>query len=356
MSQLIIFTDIDGTLIDLTTYSFAEAAPAITAVLARHIPLILCSSKTRAEQVHLRRALGIDDPFIVENGSAIFIPPGLLPFEFAYRLMGGWPVIELGVTAVTIQAALTAVRHETGLLFQGFAAITGLDEAAALRAQQREYSETIVTPLAAPELAQLATALAAKGLAIVSGGKFHTVTGAGSDKGTAVTHLTALYRQKFGHVTTIGLGDSANDRPLLTAVDRPYLVQKPGGLWQEMDVPGLERAVPHRQRPWGHVEALAGASPAKASTNTVNDYPRFLSPHQGQVDNHWPNLIDIRIGHNWRVVVEDNHRLIANHRAIGRVWAHGNGETDIPLATAVFIIRRQETGQRIRRQVAGGRV
>lgn len=258
MSQLIIFTDIDGTLIDLTTYSFAEAAPAVTVVLARHIPLILCSSKTRAEQMHLRQALGIGDPFIVENGSAIFIPPGLLPFEFAHRLMGGWPVIELGVTAVTIQAALTAVRHETGLLFQGFAdlsaaevaAITGLDEAAAVRAQQREYSETIVTPLAVPELAQLATALAAKGLAIVSGGKFYTVTGAGSDKGTAVTHLTALYRQKFGHVTTIGLGDSANDRPLLTAVDQPYLVQKPGGLWQEMDVPGLERVTAVGPRGW----------------------------------------------------------------------------------------------------------
>ncbi len=261
MTHPIIFTDIDGTLIDRATYSYADTATAVTAVLARHIPIILCSAKTRAEQVHLRRALGIPDPFIVENGSAIFIPPGALPFEFAHRAMAGWQVIELGVTAVAIAHALTAVRQETGLALQGFAdltpaevaAVTGLDLPAAARARQREYSETIVTPLNAAELAQLEAALAARGLTVVSGGKFHTVTSAGSDKGTAVTRLTALYRQKFGRVVTIGLGDSANDRPLLTAVDQPYLVQQPGGVWQPMDVPGLVRVTAVGPQGWRQV-------------------------------------------------------------------------------------------------------
>jgi mannosyl-3-phosphoglycerate phosphatase len=249
MAQLLVFSDIDGTLIDFNSYSYAESAPAVAALLARGIPLILCSSKTRAEQESLRRALAISDPFIVENGGAIFIPPGAFDFDFAHRMIAGWQVIELGQTAVHIRQALAAIRRETGLAFQGFAdlsaaavaAVSGLDEAAAARAQQREYSETLVTPFTAMELKRLAAALAARGLAIVSGGKFHTVTGAGSDKGTAVARLTALYRQKFGGALTIGLGDSANDRPMLAAVDRPYLVQRPGGAWQEMDVRGLER-------------------------------------------------------------------------------------------------------------------
>lgn len=249
MAQLLVFSDIDGTLIDFATYSYAESATAVSALLARHIPLILCSSKTRAEQETLRQALAIPDPFIVENGSAIFIPPGTFTFAFPHRLVDGWQVVELGVTAVHIRQTLAAIRQETGLVFQGYAdlsvqevaAITGLDEAASARARQREYSETLVTHFSAEELTRLEAALATRGLSVVSGGKFHTVTGAGGDKGTAVAHLTALYRQQFGDVITIGLGDSANDAPLLAAVDRPYLVQRPGGVWQEMEIAGLER-------------------------------------------------------------------------------------------------------------------
>jgi mannosyl-3-phosphoglycerate phosphatase family protein len=248
MTPLLIFTDIDGTLIDFATYSFTEAADTVKEVLARHIPLILCSSKTRAEQESLRQVLAIPDPFIVENGSAIFIPPGTFPIPFAHRWVTNWQVIELGVAAATIQAALVAVRQETGLVFQGYADLstaevahhTGLTMAAAAHAQHREYSETIVTPLSSEALTQLEAALAQRGLTIVSGGKFYTVMGAHSDKGRAVTHLTALYRQKLGNIVTIGLGDSANDRPLLMAVDRPYLVQKPDGTWQAMDGVAVE--------------------------------------------------------------------------------------------------------------------
>lgn len=255
-STTVVFSDIDGTLID-AAYSYAQSQPAVAALLAHGIPLVLCSSKTRAEQQALRAALGIPDPFIVENGSAIFIPAGYFPFPLpSSRRVDGWQVLELGVGAASIRAALARLRRQTGLEIQGYAGlsaaqvaqVTGLDLPAAARAQQREYSETIVTPLSAADLARLQRELAAQGLNIVSGGKFYTVTGAASDKGVAVARLTALFRQQWGEAITIGLGDSANDAPLLAAVDRPYLVQKPGGVWQEMpDVPA--RRVPARRVP-----------------------------------------------------------------------------------------------------------
>ena len=252
MTQLLIFTDIDGTLIDFKSYSYAVTAATVAAVIQRQIPLILCSSKTRAEQEALRQALALPDPFIVENGSAIFWPTNddrpstYARWSFVVRRSS---VIELGIPAAAVRAALTAVRQETGLTFQGYsdltvsevAAITGLDEVAAARARQREYSETIVTPLSGEILVQLEQALAARGMTIVSGGKFHTVMGAGVDKGTAVKRLIDLYRQEYGELVTIGLGDSANDAPLLAAVDHGYLLQKPGGVWQELDIEVAER-------------------------------------------------------------------------------------------------------------------
>jgi mannosyl-3-phosphoglycerate phosphatase len=249
MTAPIIFSDIDGTLIDFERYSFEVTSGMVATVAARGIPLILCSSKTRVEQESLRAALGISGPFIVENGSAIFIAPDTFAFDFPHQRLREYQVIELGVLSATIRAALAAARQETGLDFTGYgdlspaevAAVTGLDEAAARRARQRDYSETIVTPLDNPALEQLRAAPAMRGLSVIHGGRFHTVTGAAADKGAAVARLVALYRRQLGDIVTIGLGDSANDRPLLAAVDRPYLVQKPGGAWEAMDVPGLVR-------------------------------------------------------------------------------------------------------------------
>lgn len=239
----VIFSDIDGTLIDFETYSFAETETAVHRLIAHYIPLVLCSSKTRAEQAHYRQALGIPDPFIVENGSAIFVPKGYFPFGIDYQRTGqDFDVIELGLPAVQVRQILLQVRRESGLELQSFtdltvaevSQITGLGEEAARNARNRDYSETIVTPLTAVTLHQLQTAFAAHDLALVSGGKFHTLTSMRSDKGTAVTRLTTLFRRKLGQVVTIGLGDSANDRPLLAAVERPYLVQKPDGRWHKM--------------------------------------------------------------------------------------------------------------------------
>ena len=52
-SHCAIFTDLDGTLLDHDTYSWAPAAPAIERIKKLGIPLIAISSKTLAELSHL---------------------------------------------------------------------------------------------------------------------------------------------------------------------------------------------------------------------------------------------------------------------------------------------------------------
>ncbi len=241
MPHPVIFTDIDGTLLDLETYSHAASADAAARLVAAGVPVVLCSSKTRAEQEPLRAALGIPDPFIVENGSAIIAPPGY--FEFDLDAVGCAPdragELALGVEAAVIRRALVEIRRTTGLALVGYAdlsdeevaAVTGLAVTAAHLARQRDYSETIVSPLAPAELAALRAARAARGLAVAHGGRFYTVSGAASDKGVAVRRCTQLLRRQLGEIFTIGVGDSANDLPLLAAVDRPCLVRRPVGDW-----------------------------------------------------------------------------------------------------------------------------
>ncbi|MGH7828798.1 MAG: HAD hydrolase family protein, partial [Candidatus Binatia bacterium] len=58
-SGLIIITDLDGTLLDESTYSFQASLPAIQRVTSQGIPLILCSSKTRSEILPLWKELAL---------------------------------------------------------------------------------------------------------------------------------------------------------------------------------------------------------------------------------------------------------------------------------------------------------
>lgn len=72
---MFVITDLDGTLLDHETYSWAEASEAKEMLASRHIPLVMCSSKTVSEIQTFRASLEINYPFIVENGGAVYLPP-----------------------------------------------------------------------------------------------------------------------------------------------------------------------------------------------------------------------------------------------------------------------------------------
>ena len=78
MRDIVVFTDLDGTLLDASTYSFEAARPALDALRQQDIPLVLVSSKTRAEIEPIRGRLKQVHPFITENGGGCLYPEQLL--------------------------------------------------------------------------------------------------------------------------------------------------------------------------------------------------------------------------------------------------------------------------------------
>lgn len=242
--RYIIFTDLDGTLLDHDTYEYKDALEALDYIRHQRIPLILCSSKTRAEIEYYRRELGLEDPFIVENGAAIFIPQGILDTgDMAFVEYGDYKVIELGTQYSRIKGLFAAIKAETGLRFFGFSEmsvdqvveLTGLGRDMAALAQQRDYSEPFLfedAPWRVLEeearLADLERAAEKRGLKITRGGRFYHLVG-DNDKGKAVQILKKLYETE-GHVlVSVGLGDSPNDFPMLENVDIPVLIKKKDG-------------------------------------------------------------------------------------------------------------------------------
>jgi len=247
--EVVVFTDLDGTLLERATYSYAPAVPALELLRQRKIPVVFCSAKTRAEQEVYRDELSICDPFIVENGGAIFIDQNYFPFTFDYdKTWGGYLVIELGIPYQEIRRLLEKMRSDTGTNFKGFgdmspgevAMETGLSLEAAQRAKEREYDETLKLEGTPKETERVLNAIRDIGLNFTQGGRYYDVMGS-NDKGKAVAILIKLFERKLGEIMTIGLGDSLNDLPLLSVVDIPILVEKPEGQWEEMILPGLRR-------------------------------------------------------------------------------------------------------------------
>jgi mannosyl-3-phosphoglycerate phosphatase len=137
---------------------------------------------------------------------------------------------------------------------------TGLPLHRAELAAAREYDEPFTFVGASePERRRFLEAVEARGLYWTHGGRFyHLLAHAGKQR--AVAALTALYRRWNPAIRTAGLGDSANDAPLLAAVDVPILLLKPGGEYDpavlEM-LPAVRRSPLPGPRGWNaSVEAL----------------------------------------------------------------------------------------------------
>lgn len=257
MQKIIIFTDLDGTLLHPGTYSFDEARPALELIRQRNIPLILCSSKTRAEIEVYRRGLGNDHPFISENGGGVLIPEGYFPLSVDGEIQDGHRLIRFGSPYQELRNVLTDLRERLSIQVRGFgdmsaqeiAALSGLTESEAALAKMREFDEPFIFEGSDAKADVFLQAIEARGYRWTRG-RFHHITGE-NDKGRAAAFLNGLYEKKYGLLRTIGIGDSLNDLPLLRAVDRPVLVRKENGTYEEgIILPNLIRADGIGPRGW----------------------------------------------------------------------------------------------------------
>ncbi len=247
---MMLFTDLDGTFIDFESYSASVSAPAARNLLAAEIPVVFCSSKTYAEQKALMQEVGIYGPGIVENGSGFFIPhsyPLLAPQDGWAAHEGDW-VQTMGAKRSAIVKAIDEAQETlsiqlgpyTDLTVSGLVALTGLSEEAAARAKDRQFSETLTAELSCEQWESVNRIFGQHGFNAICGGRFYTVTSSACDKGKALKQLAALRAEQSGHpMVSVAIGDSANDVPMLRAADRAYLVQRPDGTWNDIELPGL---------------------------------------------------------------------------------------------------------------------
>jgi mannosyl-3-phosphoglycerate phosphatase len=237
---LVIFSDVDGTLLDFYSYSFDPAKAAVRELRRRSIPLVLVSSKTRAEIFALQKKLGIDTPFIAENGGAIFWPKSSAPEKptGAKDSDGLW-FKPLGTPYEKLRKCLIAFREEIGVKCEGFgdwtprriAELTGMPESVAPLAKKREFDEPFLfdPPPPPASLQQYLEALSSNGLSVLRGARFFHLVGK-ADKGRAVRELMKWYaRIQPVKPRTLAFGDSPNDWTMMKECDIAVAVKRPDG-------------------------------------------------------------------------------------------------------------------------------
>ncbi len=229
--KFVIFTDVDGTLIDSERYSWKDASQAVSLIRKRKIPLVLCSSKTKREIEVLRKEIKNKNPFIVENGSAIFIPKNYFDFDFDYSYKKGrYYVIQLGEKYNRIIKALWKIKKLKGIKVSGFKDMSvkdlskdcGLTIKKARLAKKREFSEPFI--LKRGNIEDIKKAMNKMGLTYMKGRRYHYIMG-DCDKGEATKILIGLFKRKYKNIVSVALGDSFSDLPMLKSTDIAIIVK-----------------------------------------------------------------------------------------------------------------------------------
>ncbi len=247
MVKKIVFTDLDGTILDAETYDYATSLPVIRLLKKHKIPIILCSSKTRLEMQTIRRNLKIHDPFIIENGSAIVLPEKYFAIKIkAKKISEDYMILEFGAKIKKFKPELKkilaslSVRYSlfTEMSAQEISQDSGLSIKQARLAKNREYTETIKLEESRKNQQEICRALFSVGLECTFGGRYLTV-GRGGSKGIAVRALKKLYQRNLGNIATYAFGDAENDMSMFQEVDNPILVQKIDGKWANIKLDHL---------------------------------------------------------------------------------------------------------------------
>ncbi len=235
--KTLIFSDLDGTLLDHFTYQSIAADKTLQQLKNADIPVILNTSKTLAELEIILRDLQLTTPFIIENGAAIYMPINTFKTQPADTVViGNYWVKSFSLPRQYWINLLSENTPEFSQYYQGFSTLsesalcqmTGLNLAEAKRAKQRQFAEPLHWIGDDTTKKAFVDRLINLGANVIQGGRFIHV-GDFCDKGQALIWLAERYREHFDNVSifTIALGDGENDIAMLEAADIAVQVRSP---------------------------------------------------------------------------------------------------------------------------------
>lgn len=243
----IVSTDLDGTLLDHHSYDWRPAQPALEKLKMLGVPIIINTSKTFEEVLQLQSEMNLEEPFIVENGSAVYLPVERFHSQPPSTTLTGthWQ-FTAGCERDDIVRVLRELRDQHQWSFRGFAdmtvadvqTLTGLPEDGAEQAKNRRFSEPLVWEDSDNHYINFVKTVTDAGFKVIRGGRFVHILGQ-TDKGQAISWFRRYYEQLTQTSTElIALGDSPNDIDMLQIADYAVAVKSPTHDYPEFSTNG----------------------------------------------------------------------------------------------------------------------
>tara|TARA_B100000945_G_scaffold32597_1_gene22247 strand:- start:149 stop:955 length:807 start_codon:yes stop_codon:yes gene_type:complete len=222
-STIWVVSDVDGTLMD-HSYDLTPAKETIKLLQELSIPVILCTSKTASEVKVIRNQLNLNDPYIVENGAAIY-------GESLTKVNGK---IILGERYEILENILSNISKEINFYLQPLnnlsdkdaTELTGLKGPSLELMRDRHWSMPFLNPPDSKE-EQIKNCCKKFNVQIFRGNRMSHMLSINSNKGKAIKELKKYINNPS--IKIIGLGDSPNDLPLLLNSDFKIVIPGPNG-------------------------------------------------------------------------------------------------------------------------------
>ena len=230
-SQILIFTDLDGSLLDHNNFEFREIQNFILKCIKNGIKIIPNTSKTKIEIQVFIDQLGQNLPFIVENGAAIHnlnlihskikINDNSLVFSRSlYEILKQFKKN----IPMDFQKRCEFLKDMTSIEQMK---ILGLNKKYLPFALNRDYSMPLVFDGSRQTLNEFTRHLKKIGMKLHEGGRIYNICDDCS-KGKAMTTLIEMLKNELKCKThTIVVGDSPNDISMLNVCDQPCVIPLP---------------------------------------------------------------------------------------------------------------------------------
>lgn len=226
----VLVTDLDGTVLNRFTYQWDGNEARLLSLIHAGIPVIFSSSKTAAEQQALCEDLSVPVPFFSENGSAFHVPVKwtiLSPDagEFEWKEI---PLVPAGFSMDGARDQLEQllppeIRLMTRCTAEELASATGLTLGMAVRACQKNYSETLLFSSGEVNWSLPDEWLRSVKLIAEPGTRFVTLRHESAGKENAVYFLRGWLRQtQQKSFCLVAAGDGGNDLGMLSAADEGW--------------------------------------------------------------------------------------------------------------------------------------
>ena len=213
-SKYWIVTDLDGTLMD-ENYDITPAKKTLSILSELNIPVIPCTSKTASEVRYFRNENGLSDPFIVENGAAIYGYYENNPSEWELILGKSYKELKVILNHISKKVDCNLIPLND-LCKNEIFELTGLSDQGIIRALDRHWSVPFLNP---PDhiFEKIMLICDSYNVHVFKGNRMSHLLSSESHKGQAVNKL----KEYSGNmdVKIIALGDSQNDLPLLQYAD-----------------------------------------------------------------------------------------------------------------------------------------